>query len=96
MSSDKGLPLPDGVIYLDICEEMASLRHNYGLERLETNTIQKKVRSIFKSMFEKNHNTDHLWYLVDASDSIVQVKKNVWNAVQDIMNNLSEDIKEFS
>ncbi|EMR10237.1 thymidylate kinase [Pneumocystis murina B123] len=95
-SSDKGLPLPDGVIYLDICDKMASLRHNYGLERLETNTIQKKVRSIFKNMFEKNHNTGYPWYWVDASNSIIQVKINVWNAAQDIINNLSDDIKEFS
>ncbi|KTW29771.1 thymidylate kinase [Pneumocystis carinii B80] len=94
--ADKGLPLPDGVIYLDICEEKASLRHNYGVERMETGTIQKSVRSVFRNMYEKNKNTNCPWYWVDASNSIIEVKLNTWNAAQDIINNLSDDIKEFS
>lgn len=92
---DKGLPHPDCVIYLDISQEEACLRKNYGIERYETDTMQERVRSVFQDMFKRSDSAYCPWYWVDASMSILQVKTVVWNAVQNTMNIQLNNIREF-
>ncbi|KAG4301130.1 hypothetical protein PCANB_002512 [Pneumocystis canis] len=92
---EKGLPLPDGIIYLDVYQEIASQRLNYGTERYETDTMQENVRSIFKNIFERHCSKYCSWYWIDASNSITQVKTHVWNAAQEIINNRSNEIHDF-
>ncbi|KTW32385.1 thymidylate kinase [Pneumocystis jirovecii RU7] len=92
---ERGLPLPDCVIYLDVDQEKTSQRQNYGTERYETKVMQENVRSIFKDISEANNNVCCPWYWINASNSVLQVKTEIWNAVHEIINNNMNKIHEF-
>ncbi|KAG4305609.1 hypothetical protein PORY_001165 [Pneumocystis oryctolagi] len=94
-ASEQGLPLPDGIIYLDVSQEKTSQRSNYGTERYETNTMQENVRLIFKNILKTYSSTFCPVYWIDASNSIIQIKTEVCNAVQEILNNQLDEIREF-
>jgi len=49
-NSDRGLPAPDLVIFLDISLEAAAKRGSFGAERYETQEIQKRVREAFTAL----------------------------------------------
>lgn len=46
-ASDRGLPAPDLVLFLDISSEDAAKRGQYGEERYEKKEIQDRVRAAF-------------------------------------------------
>lgn len=46
-ASDRGLPAPDLVLFLDISSEDAAARGQYGEERYEKKEIQDRVRAAF-------------------------------------------------
>jgi dTMP kinase len=49
-ASDRGLPAPDVVLFLDISKEAASSRGGFGQERYETTEIQERVRQAFNQL----------------------------------------------
>ena len=53
-SSDKGLPKPDKVIFLDLPPATTQKRDNFGEERYETLEIQSKVREAFVGIINDN------------------------------------------
>ncbi len=46
-SPDRGLPQPDRVFFLNLSEEAAAARGDYGQERYEKKEFQEKVKEIF-------------------------------------------------
>lgn len=46
---ETGLPQPDAVFYLDVSEEEASKRRDYGRERYENKGNQLKVAEIYQT-----------------------------------------------
>jgi dTMP kinase len=49
-ASDRGLPAPDVVLFLDISREAAEARGGFGQERYETTEIQERVRAAFTKL----------------------------------------------
>ena len=49
-SSDRGLPSPDAVFFMDIEIDEASTRGDFGDERYEVTSFQKTVREKFKQL----------------------------------------------
>jgi dTMP kinase len=49
-ASDRGLPAPDVVLFLDISKEAAASRGGFGQERYETTEIQERVRQAFNQL----------------------------------------------
>lgn len=69
-SSDKGLPRPDLVIYLELSVEEAQKRGQYGEERYEKEAFQRKATENYSKLREVN------WKVVDAtlpSESITEI-----------------------
>jgi len=50
MQSDTGLPKPDLVIFLDLDPEDAKKRGDYGAERYENFSFQKRVRENYMQL----------------------------------------------
>ncbi|KAG5518686.1 hypothetical protein PMAC_002655 [Pneumocystis sp. 'macacae'] len=94
-ASERGLLLPDCVIYLDVSQKKISQRQDYGSERYETKTMQENVQSIFKNIFETDCSVYCPWYWINASNSISQVKTEIWDVVQEIINNQTDKIHKF-
>lgn len=63
-SCDRGLPRPDVVFYLDISVDDASGRGEFGDERYEVSTFQKKVQGIYSKL------SDDTWRVVDAKRTV--------------------------
>jgi dTMP kinase len=74
MSSDRGLPRPDVVIYLDLPIEQAMLRGEYGAERYEKEDFQRKVDANFKAL---QVNAEENWNIVDASKPIDELHSEI-------------------
>ena len=79
-NDDTGLPQPDLVIYLDIPIRELEKREDYGNERYERSEFQNRVRESFK-IFEKDEN----WACFDASQSILDISKQIETKVMDTM-----------
>eukprot|EP01121_Diplochlamys_sp_Union-15-3_P001693 TRINITY_DN11479_c0_g1_i1.p1 TRINITY_DN11479_c0_g1~~TRINITY_DN11479_c0_g1_i1.p1 ORF type:complete len:262 (-),score=51.24 TRINITY_DN11479_c0_g1_i1:43-750(-) len=71
-SSDKGLPEPDLVIYLDVSPNEAKNRGNFGEERYEKEEMQNRVSKIYLENLK-----DYNWEIVNANRSVEEVKKEV-------------------
>ena len=70
---DIGLPRPDLVCFLDVTEEVALKRANFGGERYELTDFQRKVR--------ENYNTlsDPSWVTVSADGTMEEVEKDLYD-----------------
>jgi dTMP kinase len=70
LNAERGLPLPDLILYLALAPEVAAQRAGFGEERLETNKIQCAVVAQFDAWAA----TDSLrWRHIDASLSVEAV-----------------------
>ncbi|KAA8910443.1 thymidylate kinase-domain-containing protein [Sphaerosporella brunnea] len=78
-SPDVGLPLPDGIIFLDLPPDVAAERAGFGGERYEKREMQEKVREVFKTVREREQGE---WTVVDASASVEEVTERVWAATE--------------
>lgn len=81
---DVGLPAPDAVIFLDLSQDEAEKRGGYGGERYEKRDLQMRVRKRFaelQSIDEKQGRVP--WHVVDASQSIEDVTKEISSIVTD-------------
>ncbi|XP_039031878.1 thymidylate kinase-like isoform X2 [Hibiscus syriacus] len=72
-----GLIAPDLVLYLEIPPEKAAERGGYGGERYEQLKFQKKVAQHYKLL------EDSSWKIIDASQSMEDVEKQVKETVSE-------------
>lgn len=88
-ASERGLPAPDAVFYLDVPPEVAAQRANYGAERYERVDFQRKVADAYANLrrcadelnVANTHRTE--WHTCDAAmpvDDIERVIAHVANA----------------
>lgn len=76
-----GLPCPDICIFLSISPEEAAKRGGFGAERYENETMQTRVRELFRTIFDKQTNVS----IIDAGESIDKVASEVYDAVASCM-----------
>ncbi|KAJ5542133.1 hypothetical protein N7535_004556 [Penicillium sp. DV-2018c] len=74
-----GLPRPDICLFLNISPEEAAKRGGFGAERYENETMQSRVRELFRTIFEKQQDVS----ITDAGKSIEEVAQEIQGAVSD-------------
>ncbi|CAG7923185.1 unnamed protein product [Penicillium olsonii] len=72
-----GLPSPDLCLFLSISPEEAAKRGGFGAERYENETMQTRVRELFRTIFEKQKGVS----IIDAGKSINEVASEIQGAV---------------
>ncbi|CAG8149301.1 unnamed protein product [Penicillium olsonii] len=72
-----GLPRPDLCLFLGISPEEAAKRGGFGAERYENETMQTRVRELFRTIFEKQNGVS----IIDAGKSIDEVASEIQGAV---------------
>lgn len=91
LGPDRGLPLPDVVIYLTLSPEAASRRGEYGGERYETLDMQRKTREQFGSVkreMEGNHKG--VWVDVDAEGTVEEVAERIRASIPEVSGSLGD------
>ncbi|XP_059678770.1 thymidylate kinase isoform X3 [Gavia stellata] len=79
---DIGLPKPDLILFLQLSPEEAAERGNFGNERYENSSFQKKVlQSFHHLMKDKTLN----WKTIDASKSIEDVHREIKSVAEETM-----------
>jgi len=72
---DIGLPKPDLVCFLDVSEEVALKRADFGGERYEMREFQRRVRDNYSKL------NDPSWVTVSANGSMEEVEENIYKVV---------------
>ena len=72
---DVGLPRPDLVCFLDVSEEVAHQRADFGGERYEVTDFQRRVRDNYERL------RDDTWVTVSADGSLEEVGEKVYQVV---------------
>lgn len=72
---DVGLPKPDLVCFLDVSEEVASARADFGDERYEKKDFQRKVRVNYETL------KDGSWVTVSADGTPAEVENELFKIV---------------
>jgi dTMP kinase len=87
---DRGLPLPDLVIFLTLGDQSLDNREGFGLERYENTQLQNEVKHQFTQVvhpyFESIHGRDR-WINVDATGTIEEVSRRIWAVVENHLRN---------
>lgn len=78
-----GLLKPDLVLFLDISPEDAAKRGGYGDERYEKEEMQLKVRTLFKTLFERVESLNVK--IVNAGQSLKDVSDEIWHAYEHLL-----------
>ena len=73
---DVGLPQPDLVCFLDVSEEVAQQRADFGGERYELTEFQRRVRENYDKL------RDHTWVTVSADGSLEEVGESLYQVVE--------------
>ncbi|RAO71568.1 uncharacterized protein BHQ10_007580 [Talaromyces amestolkiae] len=81
-----GLPRPDLCLFLSISPEEAAKRGGYGVERYETDSMQKRVRDLFLSLLDLPHNDEIC--VIDAGQSVDEVAQDILEPVLECMKNV--------
>ncbi len=90
LSSDRGLPSPDLVVYLDIAPEVAQTRGNYGEERYEKLEFQQKVADAFLVMMQKQVQTQSPeWYILNATRNPLDLTRDIVSKIKEIEQKVS-------
>lgn len=79
---DVGLPAPDLVLFLDVSEQVASLRGGFGEERYEKAETQRLVRKEFSALFQGMDQVR----VIDAGQEIDCVQGDIWRHVESMLN----------
>ncbi|KAJ5992580.1 hypothetical protein N7451_008304 [Penicillium sp. IBT 35674x] len=79
-----GLPRPDICLFLSISAEEAAKRGGYGAERYENETMQTRVRELFRILFDRQEDI----CVIDAGKSLEEVSQEVQNAVSGCISSL--------
>ena len=72
---DVGLPRPDLVCFLDVSEEVAMKRADFGGERYEMTEFQRRVRDNYERL------RDESWVTVSADESLEEVQEALYSLV---------------
>ncbi|KAL4894533.1 thymidylate kinase [Aspergillus ambiguus] len=83
-----GLPRPDLCLFLQISPEAAAKRGGFGAERYENETMQSRVRELFKTIFEVQPTGDVC--VIDAGRSFQEVSQDIWKSVEERITRLTE------
>ena len=73
--TDVGLPRPDLVCFLDVSEEVAMKRADFGGERYEMTEFQRRVRDNYERL------RDESWVTVSADESLEEVQEALYSLV---------------
>lgn len=79
-----GLPRPDLCLFLSISADEAAKRGGYGAERYENETMQTRVRELFRSLFDRQEDVA----IIDAGKSLEKVSKDIQVAVSECVGRL--------
>lgn len=82
-----GLPDPDLVFFLDISPEDQAARGGFGTEKYEVKQMQDRVRELFATMREKNHED---FISIDAGQEADVVEKDIWERLENYNKNAKE------
>ncbi|KAL2846100.1 thymidylate kinase-domain-containing protein [Aspergillus pseudoustus] len=74
-SPELGLPQPDLCLFLSISPEEAAKRGGFGGERYENETMQSRVRELFKTVFDLQQGADV--QVIDAGRSLDEVSNDI-------------------
>ncbi|RGB28107.1 protein ZEU1 [Rhizophagus diaphanus] len=74
---DRGLLSPDIIFFMDLTAEAAEKRGGFGEERYEKKSLQEKVRKIFYMLKEKDNDSDSLWKILNANQSVEMLHKRI-------------------
>lgn len=80
-----GLPRPDLCLFLSISAEEAAKRGGYGAERYENETMQTRVRELFRSLFNRQEDVA----IINAGKSLGEVSKDIQVAVSKCVERLN-------
>lgn len=72
-----GLPQPDLCLFLSISADEAGKRGGFGAERYENETMQTRVRELFRVLFERQGAIR----TINAESSLEEVSKDIQDAV---------------
>ena len=86
---DVGLPAPDLVLFLDISPEKAMERGGYGVERYETEEMQRNVRDIFGKIRDEG---SVRWRTIDAGLERNVVTDAMWAELEGFLGGIEEPI----
>jgi dTMP kinase len=75
-SSDRGLPSPDLVIYLDVLPTVQEQRSQWGEERFEHTEMQRKARLNFLELAQTN-----TWNLFNADRNKDELHRDILDRV---------------
>uniref|UniRef100_A0A8B9NRP8 Thymidylate kinase n=1 Tax=Apteryx owenii TaxID=8824 RepID=A0A8B9NRP8_APTOW len=82
---DVGLPKPDLILFLELSPEEAAVRGNFGSERYENSSFQKKVlQSFYHLMKDKTLN----WKTIDASKSIEDLHREIKSVAEETLKDI--------
>ncbi|KAF9883961.1 Thymidylate kinase [Aspergillus nanangensis] len=70
-----GLPRPDLCLFLRISPDEAAKRGGFGAERYENETMQRRVRELFQTIFDLQPSGDV--HIIDAEGSIEDVSQGI-------------------
>lgn len=70
---ENGLPKPDIVFLLTLCQEEMLLRPGFGNERYENAEFQKKVSGLYEQLCDETDN----WVKINAAAGIDEVQENI-------------------
>ena len=73
---DVGLPKPDLVCFLDVSEEVAIKRADFGGERYEMTEFQRKVCDNYEKL------RDESWVTVSADGGVEEVEEQLFKIVE--------------
>lgn len=74
-----GLPRPDICLFLSISTEEAAKRGGFGAERYENETMQTRVRELFRTLFERQEDVS----IIDAGKSLEDVSRDIQDIVSE-------------
>lgn len=85
-NSDRGLPRPDLVLFLDLETSAAAKRGGYGQERFENEPFQSKVRALFLKLSTEQ---DINWQVVESDKTKEQLHQDIKRLTETILNSES-------
>ncbi|KAA8643055.1 hypothetical protein EYZ11_011728 [Aspergillus tanneri] len=81
-----GLPRPDICLFLRISPDEAAKRGGFGIERYENESMQKRVRELFGTLFDRQLSGDI--HFVDAGRPFEEVSRDIQMAVTERISRL--------
>jgi len=83
---DVGLPKPDLVCFLDVSEEVAKSRADFGGERYEKTEFQSKVRNNYNLLSDKS------WKFINADKTLDEVHTDIYDVINQEIKKVQEPV----